>query len=987
MHMMHSEKVSQMELEMHNLRSRCTTLEQCVEDAKAEVEDRDSMLRIARAGITTPAQEGAAADGLPTDWADERAALHQEQVRMQMVIATMAKERTALQLTLDTTIADHTALVTRLHREVKGYKVKIAALEDDASALESTVAMNASLNKRIAQLETEVKAATAAAASSSAADGATSAASQGELAKINQEKAELESEMQRLFGESAISAEEIARLTTQCHALQAQLAESAAENAMLEKVMRVEQLHRAEQGFAEVGVAGADAAAERDATAKAKRLNSVAGVLVDEALHMLAAQLPGPEQLERALRKSQENSAVQQERLKMLDGVAREKDAECQALQQRQSELQAQLGQLQVGAARTEAGCDAAAARVVELERECEALRGAAGAAAKSSAEVDILRSRVDQLQAALDETANAAAATAAQHGESLVKLRADAASEADAASLSAAQSNATISALQTRLNAATAAAARAAEDDQVSQGHFEAEAMALKSELARRVLEASARDEELNAAHAAVQAQTADLDTARVQLADTVAELDAHRVQLVQAQSTTQQANQAAALSQQQLVTLRATMEQSSSVDAALAEAQQQQQQTLAAHSALQAQQQADATAFQADAALFQSQIRALQTELAEGNAQHEAAAAGHAAAEEERRQAAAALQATADGKAAEIESLQSQLGGLRASLQDAAAISTVSASAGLAQQQLEQALAEMQGELQDKVDAIASLQDRVVSSGNKLQETERALQASAADKAVAEGGRADASVKLAVAQDMLAAQKTELESVQAKLAAFAHMPPPAAASVPPSTVASSDPEGADAGVDTAAMAALSAERDRLKSQLSKLQEHLISSADMHEQETMELGQELEKLQLEVASSRENLEGGLEEKLAEMSVLEGRLKVSDTKAARTLKDLERASQELQRLETENSRLTTSLGNLELALEGFQSEKDSTIDAMQQRSNLALVDLQSELFRTKGELTKHTETGEALAAKEGEIGRLKVRAIAFPPPF
>ena len=121
-----------------------------------------------------------------------------DQLRMQMVIATAAKERAALQLTLDTTASDHTALVTRLQREVKGYKVKMAALEDDAAALESTEAMNASLNKRVAELETEVMAATASAASSSAAGGAASAASQAELTKITQEKAELESAMQRL---------------------------------------------------------------------------------------------------------------------------------------------------------------------------------------------------------------------------------------------------------------------------------------------------------------------------------------------------------------------------------------------------------------------------------------------------------------------------------------------------------------------------------------------------------------------------------------------------------------------------------------------------------------------------------------------------------------------------------------------------------------------------------------------------------------------
>ena len=198
MQMMHSEKISQMEMEMHNLRLRCTTLEQHVEDATAKVEDKESMLRIARAGISAPDQEGAAVDGPATDWADERDALHQEQVRMQMVIATAAKERAALQLTLDTTVSDHTALVTRLQREVKGYKVKMAALEDDAAALESTEAMNASLNKRVAELETVVMAATASAASSSAAGGAASATSQAELTKITQEKAELESAMQRL---------------------------------------------------------------------------------------------------------------------------------------------------------------------------------------------------------------------------------------------------------------------------------------------------------------------------------------------------------------------------------------------------------------------------------------------------------------------------------------------------------------------------------------------------------------------------------------------------------------------------------------------------------------------------------------------------------------------------------------------------------------------------------------------------------------------
>eukprot|EP00040_Diaphanoeca_grandis_P030988 m.184485 g.184485 ORF g.184485 m.184485 type:complete len:1298 (-) comp32192_c0_seq1:212-4105(-) len=164
---------------------------------------------------------------------------------------------------------------------------------------------------------------------------------------------------------------------------------------------------------------------------------------------------------------------------------------------------------------------------------------------------------------------------------------------------------------------------------------------------------------------------------------------------------------------------------------------------------------------------------------------------------------------------------------------------------------------------------------------------------------------------------------------------------------------------------------------RDRLASQLEKLQKHLIHSEEQHTEETVVLEEELGKARAEIERLRMNHVGDVKEKLIELEDVKTKLKKATTRNALTVKDLERASRELQSQLAENKRLTISVTNLELALQGFEAEKDSMTTTMNETHQAEVLQLQRELEASRSLVSDVQATATVLQQKTSEIEGLR----------
>jgi chromosome segregation ATPase len=160
----------------------------------------------------------------------------------------------------------------------------------------------------------------------------------------------------------------------------------------------------------------------------------------------------------------------------------------------------------------------------------------------------------------------------------------------------------------------------------------------------------------------------------------------------------------------------------------------------------------------------------------------------------------------------------------------------------------------------------------------------------------------------------------------------------------------------------------AVSADRDRANAQLERLQQHLLQiEAD---NTNMALGREsqIKTLRSELAEATRSQSSSTQQQQAGASAAAARIRELEDRTRNAIVDRDSFRANLVKVESEKDKLALSLQNLEMVLQGFESEQDALLEAKLSDAGTAAKAVEEELKRCKQELSTAREQVATLQA-------------------
>lgn len=169
----------------------------------------------------------------------------------------------------------------------------------------------------------------------------------------------------------------------------------------------------------------------------------------------------------------------------------------------------------------------------------------------------------------------------------------------------------------------------------------------------------------------------------------------------------------------------------------------------------------------------------------------------------------------------------------------------------------------------------------------------------------------------------------------------------------------------------------ALIAERDRAKTQLTALQQHLIDIENRYTEDALKRDDTISFLQKELKEAKEGQEERTDSAARQLDHAERRIEQLETQCMKASSERDRCQRDNEVLQEDNQTLTRNLANLEIVLSGFEAEKEAAIENGQRRITSDLELLKAKNTSLEEDLAEAKQRIQEQAELVRDMGKLQ----------
>ena len=161
--------------------------------------------------------------------------------------------------------------------------------------------------------------------------------------------------------------------------------------------------------------------------------------------------------------------------------------------------------------------------------------------------------------------------------------------------------------------------------------------------------------------------------------------------------------------------------------------------------------------------------------------------------------------------------------------------------------------------------------------------------------------------------------------------------------------------------------------ERDKKVSQLNNLQHHLLNLETQHDHEGLLRDDQSKDLEQKVGDQQRVIDQYRRDVQQNDDATKTRINISEARATEAMADRDRLRSEFELMKIDKEKAALGLGNLEMVLQGFESEKEAQVASMKDEMAACTRTLQAEIDQLNVQVA---QAAQAAAARSEQLGKL-----------